>query len=358
MKTVSIFRAAAWAGLITLVLGMQTARAEPLVYVPLGSDGKIVVVDAGQDKVVDKIEGLPAVHGLAGTPDGRFLIAGSYQDREMGSEPPAKPSGVSEDEHAAHHGGSPASAQKAGSVVSTVSVVRTADGSVARRIDVPGAVHHVAVSPNGRFAIVTHPNAGAISAIDLNSYKVVASVATGPLPNYAVFAPDGSQLYVSNAGNDTVSAVDTGRWIVQWNTVVGTSPEHVVLSKDGATLYVNNVEDGTVSVVAVGERKVVKTIPIGSTLHGIDLSDDGKTLFVAALGDDKLVGVDLATGTTRSAVLAPEPYHLAVVRDTGKLYVSGADEPKIWVVDQKSLAVLGEIPIGGKGHQMVTGVGG
>ena len=31
MKTVSIFRPAAWAGVISLVLGMQTALAEPLV---------------------------------------------------------------------------------------------------------------------------------------------------------------------------------------------------------------------------------------------------------------------------------------------------------------------------------------
>ncbi len=72
MKVVSILRAAAWAGLLTLVLGMQTALAEPLVYVPLGGEGKIVVVDAAMDEIVDTISGVTAVHGLAGTPDGRL----------------------------------------------------------------------------------------------------------------------------------------------------------------------------------------------------------------------------------------------------------------------------------------------
>jgi YVTN family beta-propeller protein len=340
------------------LLGTQSALAAPLVYVPLGGENKIVVVDAAKDEIVGTIVGLPAVHGLAGTPDGRFLIAGSYQERELGGEAPAKPSGVSEDEHAAHHGAAPAGAQESGLVVSTVSIVRTADGSVVRRIDVPGAVHHVAVSPDGRIAVVTHPNEGGISAIDLDSYQVIASVATGPLPNYAAFSPEGDRVYVSNAGNDTVSAVEVGRWTTQWSAPVGASPEHVVLSADGATLYVNNVGDGTVSVIAVGERKVVKTVPVGSILHGIDLSDDGGTLYVAALGEDKLVGVDLTTGTYRSAFLAPAPYHLAAIRGSGKIYVSSADEPKIWVVDQNSLAPLGEIPIGGKGHQMVQGAGG
>jgi YVTN family beta-propeller protein len=339
--------------MVTVLLGMQPAFAEPFMYVPLGGEGKIVVVDTAQDKIVDMIDGLPAVHGLAGTPDGRLLIAGSYEERAPDSAAPDKPTGVTEEDHAAHHGAAPAGASKTPPVVSTVSVIRTADKSIVRRIDVPGVVHHVAVSPNGGFAVVTHPNEGGISVIDLTSYEVVANVATGPSPNYAVFALDGSQVYVSNTGNGTVSAVDTGRWIVRWNVVVGTSPEHVVLSKDGATLYVNNVEDGTVSVIGVAEQKVVQTISVGTTLHGIDLSDDGKTLFVADLGEDKLVSVDLATGATRGATLAPAPYHLAVVRGTGKLYVSSADEPKVWVVDRNSLAVHGEIPIGGKGHQMV-----
>jgi len=206
--------------------------------------------------------------------------------------------------------------------------------------------------------VVTHPNEGTISAIDLGSFAVVATLATGPLPNYAVFSPDSLQLYVSNAGNDTVSAVDTTRWIVRWNAVVGRSPEHAVLSNDGARLYVNNVDDGTVSALQVAERAVLETIPVGSSVHGLDLSDDGETLYVAARGDDKLVSIDLATKAQRSINLAPQPYHLTVIHGAGKLYISSADAPKIWVINQRSLQVIGEIAVGGKGHQMVQGVSG
>lgn len=357
MTAISMVRPTAWAGLITLVLGLQSALAEPLVYVPLGGEGKIVAVDAATDEIVETIGGLAAVHGLATTPDGRFLIAGSFEARPASGEALAKPPGVTEDEHAAHHGGSAAVAGKAGSVVSTVSVVQTADGAVVRRIDVPGAVHHVAVSPDGRSAIVTHPNEGAISAIDLDSYQVVATVATGPLPNYAVFSRDGSQLYVSNAGNDTVSAVDTARWIVLRNFVVGGSPEHMVLSHDGRRLYIASVDDGTISEVVTESGSVSRTFDIDGPLHGLDLSEDGRTLFVSALGQDKLVALNLHTAEMREAPLGPAPYHLASIGDTGKLYVSAADQPKVWVVDQKSLSVLGEIPIGGKGHQMVLAPG-
>lgn len=349
--TAAVFLAA---GFVTATL---PALAGKIAYVPLGSENRLVVVDVSTDKVVGQIEGLPGVHGLAGTPDGRFLVAGSYEGRESDSKAPAKPSGMAADEHAAHHKPSASVPGVKSSEISTLTVIKTADGSIVRRIDVPGAVHHVAVSPDGRFAVVTHPNEDRISAVDLKSFVVVANFSTGPFPNYAAFSPDGKSFYVSNAGNNTVSSVDVARWIVQWNAIVGASPEHVVLSKDGNRLFVNNVDDGTVSVVDVAKRKSVKTIPAGETLHGIDLSEDGKTLFVAARGDDKLVAIDLDTDQSHRLALSPTPYHLTVLRGTGKLYVSSSDEPKMWVVDQKTLKVTGEIPIGGKGHQIVQSAG-
>ena len=335
--------------------------ADGPVYVPLGSEDAAAVIDTARDSVIGRIGGLPAAHGLAMTPDGKFLVAGSYAVRDPGGAAPVKPAGVSEEEHAAHHtppgnkapaANAPAKEAKKCCGVSTVSVVSIGDKQVIRRIDVPGAVHHVTISPDGRFAVVTHPEEDAISAIDLGTYRVAATIKTGSVPNYTAFGRDGGTLYVSNAGAATVSVVDVGRWTVKGHIAVGDGPEHVVLAPDGGTLYVNNVNDGTVSVISLGRGKTVKTIPVGSALHGLDVSEDGNTLFVTAMGDDKVVAVTLETGAQRGTALAPAPYHLAVIRGTGKLYVSSADQPKAWVVDQQNLRVLGEIAIGGKGHQL------
>jgi len=344
---------AVWLGLFALLIGAQAVHAEPLVYVPLGGGGKIVVVDAAKDQVVETIDGLAAVHGLAATPDGRYLIAGSYKERAV-SGTPVKPQGVSEDEHAAHHQPPAAESEKSAEAsVSAVSVIRTSDRTIVRAIDVPGAVHHVAVSPDGQYAAVTRPNENSISVIDLTTYEISADIATGSFPNYSVFSPDGTRIYVSNAGDDTVAVVNAKSWGIETTFAVGSSPEHVVLSKNGKTLYVNNVDDGTVSVVDTETGQMGNTILVGSTLHGIDLSEDGSKLFVASLGDDKIAQIDLASGAVKTADLSPEPYHLATIAGTGKLYVSSADEPKLWVVGQKNLDVLGLVVIGGKGHQMV-----
>jgi len=344
--------ACAFAGLTSAAESAET------VYIPLGSANAVLLVDAAGDRVIGRIDGIEAVHGLAATPDGRLLIAGSYNERQVGSAAPPKPADISEDAHAQHHAASKAAGEATGSVISTVTFISTDSRMVVRRVDVPGAVHHAAVSPDGGFAILTHPNQDRISVLDLGSFAVVATVATGKLPNYAVFSPDGRTVYVSNAGDERVSAVDTGQWNVRLNYDVGASPEHLVLSADGRTLYVNNVDEGTVSVIDLGSGNVTTPYAVGASPHGIGLSADGGTLFVSVMGEDKLVAVNLSAGQVREAALAPSPYHLASINSFGKIYVSSAEEPKLWIVDQLSLKVLGEIVIGGKGHQMVQSGGG
>jgi YVTN family beta-propeller protein len=337
-------------------LTLSGAALAGTAYVPLGSANAIAVIDTATDRVIRTISGVDHVHGLGGAPGRGFLIAGSFSEALPGEAPigPA-PEGMSEEEHAAHHAPPADGAQvnDQQTPISILTVLNADDGAVVRSLEVPGAVHHVAVSPDGRNAVVTHTLAGGISVTDLGTFAVSQLIETGTTPNYAVFTSDGARAYVSNAGDGTVSEIDTADWRVVRTMAAGEAPEHMVLAPDDRTLYVANIEAGTVSVVSLTQGEVVETLVIGGELHGLDLSDDGKTLFVTGKGEDKLVAVDLASGQMRSAPLSPAPYHLAVVPGTSKLYVSSRAEPKIWVVDQQSLKPISVIPIRGEGHQMV-----
>lgn len=336
-------------GALLASAGANAATAGSLVYIPTGESAEVVIIDSATATPVGQVPGLPAAHGLAVTPDGSKLVVGSYDERMPGSNTPEKPAGVSAADHAAHHRAAAAPAAAAG--VSTVSVVDTATRAVIRKIDVPGAVHHVAISPDGRVAAVTHPNGGSVTAIDLTSFDATRTIPTGAMPNYAAFSPDGSRLNVSNAGDDTVAVLDTRSWDVTARIPVGESPEHLVLSPDGGRLYVNNVAGGSVSVIDLAAQQTIETLPVGDTPHGIDVSDDSDTLYVALRGEDKLAAVDLRTRTWRSTRLTPAPYHLATIRGAGVLYVSSAEESRVWVVDTETLELRGEIPVPGIGHQ-------
>ncbi len=340
------------AAVFLVVTSIEAAAAER-VFIPLGSDDKILIVDAESDEVVGEISEIPAVHGLAVTPDGRLLVAGSYEENPLDDAIAIEGSDISINEHLEHHYAPADGGADGDPMFSTVSIISTFDGETVSKVDVPGAVHHVAISPDGRTAVVTHPYGDRITAIDLKSAEVTATVETGLLPNYVVFARDGSSIFVSNAGDASISQIETSQWSIMREIRVGQAPEHVVLSPDGMRLYVNNVNDGTVSIIDTKAGIVVDTIAVGATPHGIDISDDGATLFVAALGEDSLVAVDLTTGTQWRASLEPQPYHLAVIRRMDKLYVSSAESPWVWVIDQFTLSLAGRIAIEGKGHQMV-----
>jgi len=350
-----ISRILSTAAMMAAFLGSTAAVAAPYVYIPVGNAGQIQVVDVATGEIIDTYDGLEAVHGLAGTPDGKFLVAGSYSEREMGSTAPQRPASVSAEDHAVHHPAKASDRVKPDdNMISTVTILRQETGEIMRAVDVPGAVHHVSVSPDGRFAVVTQPGNDTITAIDLETYAVVATLNTGSLPNYMTFGKDSRVLYVSNAGDNNIAVIDTADWRIDSTIAVGESPEHMVLSADGGKLFVNNIDDGSVGSVDLATGQVTDTYVIGERLHGLDLSDDGNALLVAERDGDRVARVDLATGLVSKRDMAPEPYHVTSIPGTGLVFVSSSDEPVMRVVSQSDLSLVSKIDIADVGHQMVV----
>ena len=340
----------------TLVLSTAIAAAEPIVFVPEGSANIVLMVNAETGETVKTITGLEAVHGLSGAPGVPYLVAGSYAetDRAAISEL-TQPEGVSEDEHAAHHSAvvdEPIGPSDAG--ISILSVLDATSGEIMQRIEVPGAVHHTAVSPDGSYAVATHPTGDGISVIDLTTFTLTAYIPTGSMPNYAAFGSDPDVVYVSNTGNGTISEVDLGRGIVRRNMVIGIGPEHIVIDPDTAVLYAADADAGDVIELSLSDGTALRKFAVGGELHAIDLSDDRATLFVAGRGEDKIAAITLADGEIQYADLSPEPYHLTNIPNTGTLFVSSRAEPKIWIIDQATMTARGEFQIEGEGHQMVA----
>ncbi|SFN98149.1 hypothetical protein SAMN04487859_112110 [Roseovarius lutimaris] len=344
------------AGAAALMLSTVIAYAQPIVFVPQGSANTVRMVNAETGETVKQITGLEAVHGLSGAPGVPYLIAGSYSETDRAEIAElTQPEGVSEDEHAAHH--SAAKDEPIGpsdSGISILSVLDATSGEIIRQIEVPGAVHHTAVSPDGRFAVATHPSGDGISVIDLTTFKLVAYVPTGSMPNYAAFGSDPSVVYVSNTGNGTISEVDLERGIVRRNMVAGVGPEHIVIDPIKAVLYAADADAGDVIELSLTDGTILRSFAIGGELHGIDLSDDRETLFVASRGKDKIATITLADGDVQHADLSPEPYHLTNIPGTGTLFVSSRAEPKIWIIDEVTMTAKGEFKIDGEGHQMVA----
>lgn len=314
---------------MTLLAISGSAFAGTTVYIPLGTANQVIAVDADKDTITATYDGVENPHGLVATPDGEYLIAGSLKETAL----------------------------KAGEAKDTPNsklfLIHPAHGHVMSTIPVAGWTHHQAITPDGRYVISTHPIRSNVSVVDMQTNQVVKTVKTGPAPNYTLVTRDGKKAFVSNSGNGTISEIDLATWKVTRTLKAGASPEHTIFSADEKTIYVANPRAGKVSVVSVEKGDVVKTYDIGKSVHGLDISDDGNTLFATSKKEDKLVAVDTQTDKQKSITLSPAPYHLNTIHGTGKVYISSRKSPIIWVVDQKSLKVIGEIKIpAGEAHQM------
>lgn len=341
-------------GLISALMTAWAAQADT-VYIPEGSADSVLMVESKTGKPIRRIFGVEAVHGLAGAAGTPYLVAGSYSeiDPENASQT-AKPEGFSQADHNAHHSKPAKAVMPKGQGVSLLSVLDAETGEVVRRIEVPGAVHHTAVSPDGRWAMATHPGSGGVSVIDLSTLEYSGFITTGPMPNYVSFSPDSSRAYVSNSGNGTLSELDIEKRILTRNLLAGEGPEHFALSSDGTTAFVADAEAGTVLRLDIASAAVVATYEFGAELHGLDVSDREETLFVAVKGAGQLAAVDLSSGAIRLQQLAPAPYHLTVADGGETLFVSSRDAPIVWVVEPSSLRAISEIGIEGEGHQIVV----
>lgn len=337
---------------VALLAGAAPAQT---VFIPEGSADSVRIVDAASGETIGRVQGVDAVHGLAGAPGVPVLVAGSYLEIDRAEAAQMEqPEGVSEDEHAAHHAASTGPIGPADAGLSLLSVLDAETGAVLRRIEVPGAVHHTAVSPDGRFAVATHPMGDGVSIVDLTTFELAAWVPTGPMPNYALFGDESATVYVSNAGNGTISEVDLERGIVRRNMLAGEAPEHMAIDAAAGTLFIADSDSGRVVELDIASGETARQFDIGGEIHGVGLSDDGTRLLVAGRGEDKLVSIGLADGAVTTVALGPQPYHLTMIPGTDSAFVSSRQEPLVWIVNATDLSVAGQFPVEGEGHQMVA----
>lgn len=329
--------------LSTVAVLIASAAAQADVYIPEGTGGTVLHLD--KDFNVEKrISGLDNVHGLAGAPERGLLVAGSLSEADLGMI--EKPKTVSAEDHEAHHGGGDAPAPDS---VSLVALVDAESHEILRRIEVPGIVHHVEVSADEKYAVVTHPALDAVSVIDLDTGEVTATVATGPIPEYATSDPKTGRFFVSNAGNDTVSDLDPVAGIVTRNFRLQGAPKHILIDADARQLIVSEAEAGTIAIIDADTGDTLDRFDVGGELHGV--AADNGTVWSSARERDRVVRIDRATGQRLEAEIGAEPYHMARVGDA--LVVSSATEDVVWILDPSTLELRESIETASTGHQFV-----
>jgi DNA-binding beta-propeller fold protein YncE len=163
--------------------------------------------------------------------------------------------------------------------------------------------NHAAISPDGRFALLTRYGDHMVSVLSINGTKVELTkrdIFAGLAPDAIEIAPDGSWAVMASIGMgsgdaNTVSLIDLKQSPprVVDTVSVGQSPEHLTISSDGKWIAVSvqngsnkpvksgfHNPDGKIVILSVADGQLhhVAEAPQGGWPQGVAFSKDGKTL--------------------------------------------------------------------------------
>ena len=240
-----------------------------------------------------------------------------------------------------------------GNSMSQLAILSTHDGKTEAVIPMMNWSHDQTSTPDGRYVISTHPNEGRVCVTDLGARKIISTLDIGKTANHVVLSRDGRHAYVSSGGTNSIVEIDTTDWSISRRLAGGPTPGQMVMSQDGKLLYVASFRSDELSVISVEFGTVVQTQHLGKGLHGIDIDADGR-LYISGGDGNRLYVVTPGVAAARRITLPGEPYWVKTVAGTDKIYVSAHDTPKLWVIDGSTLTLSKTINLTGIGHHMAA----
>ena len=209
-------------------------------YVTNGGDDTVSVIDTSLQRVVVTIPVGKFPHGIRISPDGKQAYVANLK------------------------GGS-------------VSVIDTASQKEVAQVPAGKGPAQVGFTPDGRLVLVSLSQENAVAVIDPAMRKVIRKVAVGTVPIQLYVTPDSRTLLVANQGTPrkpgkTVSMIDLESFKITKTVATGAGAHGVAVDRDGRYAYVTNSYANSVSVLDIRESKVVATVGVGKGPNGISVT--------------------------------------------------------------------------------------
>jgi YVTN family beta-propeller protein len=224
---------------------------------------------------------------------------------------------------------------------------------VITKVPTGNAPHEVAVSTDGRVALVanygTGPEPGtAISIVDVAGRKELKRLAIPLLRPHGTFAI-GSHIYFTAEGSHAIARYDVPSAAIDWIQGTDANGTHMLVVMPGEKkIYTANIGSDSVGVIdlANAPRAIrVSAIAVGKGPEGIDLSPDGREMWVAHRGDGALSIIDTATDKVAQtiAIGTKMANRVKFTRDGKRVLVSDPPSNQLLVFDATSRQLLKKV---------------
>jgi YVTN family beta-propeller protein len=240
-----------------------------------------------------------------------------------------------------------------------INVIDTANDRVSGTIKIPqGPPQSVSFSPDSRTAYVsvytTNGSVHLIAFVDTATRHVMATVQVdNHTPDPSATSPDGRFLYVPNhntalsgVDENVVDVIDTVSKTVVGDVAVSANPHWVVFGKNGR-FYTTDHMSATVTVLNASTNAVIANIPVGETPHSEALSPDGSRLAVTSFDGNVVFLINTATDKMIAQIpVGKNPLDIAYSPDGRYIYTANNEDNTVTVIDTADNLVIGEVRTG------------
>ena len=213
---------------------------------------------------------------------------------------------------------------------------------------------HAQQAPEGALLLVANKQEASLSVIDVASGALLATVPTGMGPHEVAVTSDGRWAVVCNYGaqapGNSLTVVDLRTRTVARTIDLGEYRRPhgiVVLPGDSTVIVTSEVSRAAVLVSIHGD--VVSEIGTGEPgSHMVAVTADGRRGYTANIGSGSITELDIPGGmATRTLQVAPATEGIAVTPDGREVWVGSNGAHTVTVIDTKTWAAVDTIPAAG-----------
>ncbi|HEY5332128.1 MAG TPA: PKD domain-containing protein, partial [Solirubrobacterales bacterium] len=232
----------------------------------------------------------------------------------------------------------------------TATVIELATRAPVGTITLPHHAERVAISPNGKVAYVTDESDESVYVINVETAKQVGSFVVGPEAFAVAFSPDGTRAYIGTEKGIAVVETATGN-VVGPLIGVGGPPKSIVFTPDGKTAYATAFGVSGVAVINAALAKSVRSILPAAEAADLAMSPDGLRLYASTESAESVTVVNTAINEQVGTPLkvGKEPKEIALTPDGLTAYVAVAGEATVQPIATATSTLGNPIKMPGKG---------
>jgi YVTN family beta-propeller protein len=232
----------------------------------------------------------------------------------------------------------------------SASIISLADGKTIVTMPVGDGPHEVAVSPDGKIAVVANYGGrtpgNSLTVLDLRNRRPLRTIDLGAYarPHGIAFMPDGKRVLVTSEQARALVVVDVPNGRVDRAIATGQPGHLLTLAKDGRRAWSANIATGSMSLVDIDRGTVVKTAVTGKGPEGHDVSPNGRELWAADRTLNRITVLDATTLDSLASIPTGEfPNRLHFTPDGRWVLVSNIRSGTVDVIDAAARRVVDHI---------------